>query len=119
MTNGDAAANDRLDHSARGLAQAKRYADAASRPRWRLDHHTTSDVARGEFVSLHGAERFGDRLCDGITIHCRVLDVPDLPELWLLDGVVLRHVFADHQLADLRLVKLGFVFQAFKPHPGV
>jgi len=45
------------------------------------------------------------------------LDVPDTGSV-LLDGTDLS-TLADHQLADLRLEKLGFVFQAFNLIPAL
>ena len=72
------------------------------------------EVARGEFVSLMGPSGSGKTTLLNIIAG---LDVPDSGSV-LLDGVDLS-TLADHQLADLRLQKLGFVFQAFNLIPAL
>jgi putative ABC transport system ATP-binding protein len=76
--------------------------------------HIDLDVARGEFVSLMGPSGSGKTTLLNIIAG---LDVPDTGSV-LLDGVDLS-TLADHQLADLRLAKLGFVFQAFNLIPAL
>jgi len=76
--------------------------------------HIDLDVARGEFVSLMGPSGSGKTTLLNIIAG---LDVPDTGSV-LLDGVDLS-TLADHQLADLRLEKLGFVFQAFNLIPAL
>jgi putative ABC transport system ATP-binding protein len=72
------------------------------------------EVTRGEFVSLMGPSGSGKTTLLNIVAG---LDVPDSGQV-LLDGVDLS-TLADHQLADLRLQKLGFVFQAFNLIPAL
>jgi putative ABC transport system ATP-binding protein len=72
------------------------------------------EVARGEFVSLMGPSGSGKTTLLNVIAG---LDFPDGGSV-LLDGVDLS-TLADHQLADLRLQKLGFVFQAFNLIPAL
>ena len=76
--------------------------------------HVDLEVTRGEFVSLMGPSGSGKTTLLNIIAG---LDVPDSGRV-LLDGVDLG-TLADHQLADLRLQKLGFVFQAFNLIPAL
>ena len=72
------------------------------------------EVGRGEFVSLMGPSGSGKTTLLNIVAG---LDVPDSGSV-VLDGVDLS-TLADHQLADLRLQKIGFVFQAFNLIPAL
>jgi putative ABC transport system ATP-binding protein len=72
------------------------------------------EVDRGEFVSLMGPSGSGKTTLLNMIAG---LDVPDGGSV-VLDGVDLG-TLADHQLADLRLQKLGFVFQAFNLIPAL
>jgi putative ABC transport system ATP-binding protein len=72
------------------------------------------EVARGEFVSLMGPSGSGKTTLLNMIAG---LDVPDSGCV-MLDGVDLS-TLADHQLADLRLAKIGFVFQQFNLIPAL
>jgi putative ABC transport system ATP-binding protein len=72
------------------------------------------EVVRGEFVSLMGPSGSGKTTLLNIIAG---LDVPDTGSV-VLDGVDLS-TLADHQLADLRLQKIGFVFQSFNLIPAL
>jgi len=72
------------------------------------------DVARGEFVSLMGPSGSGKTTLLNVVAG---LDTPDSGRV-VLDGIDLG-TLADHQLADLRLQKIGFVFQAFNLIPAL
>ncbi len=72
------------------------------------------EVVRGEFVSLMGPSGSGKTTLLNIVAG---LDVPDAGSV-VLDGVDLS-TLADHQLADLRLQKIGFVFQTFNLIPAL
>jgi putative ABC transport system ATP-binding protein len=72
------------------------------------------EVGRGEFVSVMGPSGSGKTTLLNLMAG---LDVPDGGEV-VVDGARLA-VLADHQLADLRLRKIGFVFQAFNLIPAL
>jgi putative ABC transport system ATP-binding protein len=72
------------------------------------------DVARGEFVALMGPSGSGKSTLLNVIAG---LDVPDQGRV-LLDGTELGGL-ADHELADLRLARIGFVFQAFNLIPAL
>jgi len=71
-------------------------------------------VNRGEFVSLMGPSGSGKSTLLNLVAG---LDVPDAGRV-LVDGQDLSRL-ADHQLADMRLRKIGFVFQAFNLVPAL
>ena len=71
-------------------------------------------VAEGEFVSLLGPSGSGKTTLLNLVAG---LDVPDGGSV-RLDGTDLR-ALADHQLADLRLRTIGFVFQSFNLLPAL
>src|SRR5262245_31575123 len=71
-------------------------------------------VCRGEFVSLMGPSGSGKSTLLNLVAG---LDVPDGGRV-LVDGEDLSRL-RDHQLADLRLRKIGFVFQAFNLVPAL
>jgi putative ABC transport system ATP-binding protein len=71
-------------------------------------------VVRGEFVSLMGPSGSGKTTLLNIIAG---LDVPDTGRV-VMDGTDLG-TLADHQLADMRLSKLGFIFQAFNLIPAL
>jgi putative ABC transport system ATP-binding protein len=75
-----------------------------------LDLHVT----RGEFVSLMGPSGSGKSTLLNLVAG---LDMPDGGRV-LVDGEDLSRL-ADHQLADMRLRKLGFVFQSFNLVPAL
>ena len=75
-----------------------------------LDLHVT----RGEFVSLMGPSGSGKSTLLNLVAG---LDTPDGGRV-LVDGEDLSRL-ADHQLADMRLRKLGFVFQSFNLVPAL
>jgi putative ABC transport system ATP-binding protein len=72
------------------------------------------EVVRGEFVSLMGPSGSGKTTLLNIIAG---LDVPDTGRV-VMDGTDLG-TLADHQLADMRLSKLGFIFQAFNLIPAL
>jgi putative ABC transport system ATP-binding protein len=76
----------------------------------RLDLH----VARGEFVSLMGPSGSGKSTLLNLLAG---LDVPDGGRV-LIDGEDLSRL-ADHELARMRLRKIGFVFQSFNLIPAL
>jgi len=76
--------------------------------------HISLDVARGEFVSLMGPSGSGKTTLLNMIAG---LDAPDTGTV-ILDGVDLS-TLADHQLADMRLQKIGFVFQSFNLIPAL
>lgn len=71
-------------------------------------------VCRGEFVSLMGPSGSGKSTLLNLVAG---LDVPDDGRV-LIDGEDLSRLM-DHQLANLRLRKIGFVFQAFNLIPAL
>jgi putative ABC transport system ATP-binding protein len=71
-------------------------------------------VVRGEFVSLMGPSGSGKSTLLNLIAG---LDAPDSGRV-LIDGEDLARL-ADHQLADMRLRKIGFVFQAFNLVPAL
>jgi len=71
-------------------------------------------VTRGEFVSLMGPSGSGKSTLLNLVAG---LDMPDGGRV-LVDGEDLSRL-ADHQLADMRLRKLGFVFQSFNLVPAL
>ena len=74
----------------------------------------TLRVRGGEFVSLMGPSGSGKTTILNL---CAGLDAPDRGSV-LLRGQDLS-VLADHELADLRLRTIGFVFQAFNLIPAL
>jgi len=70
------------------------------------------DIQRAEFVSLMGPSGSGKTTLLNLIAG---LDAPDRGRV-MVDGSDLT-TLADHQLADLRLHKVGFVFQAFNLIP--
>src|SRR4029434_2708237 len=72
------------------------------------------EVGRGEFVSVMGPSGSGKTT---LLNPMAGLAVPDGREV-VVDRARLA-VLADHQLADLRLRKIGFVFQAFNLIPAL
>jgi putative ABC transport system ATP-binding protein len=72
----------------------------------------TLRVRRGEFLSLMGQSGSGKTTLLNLVAG---LDAPDTGRV-LLQGQDLS-VLADHELADLRLREIGFVFQAFNLIP--
>jgi putative ABC transport system ATP-binding protein len=73
---------------------------------------TSLKVAHGEFVSLMGPSGSGKTTLLNLIAG---LDVPDSGKV-VFDDVDLS-TLADHQLADLRLQRIGFVFQGFNLVP--
>ncbi len=71
-------------------------------------------VSRGEFVSLMGPSGSGKSTLLNLVAG---LDVPDRGRV-RIDGEDLS-ALADHQLADMRLRKVGFVFQGFNLIPAL
>jgi putative ABC transport system ATP-binding protein len=71
-------------------------------------------VARGEFVSLMGPSGSGKSTLLNLIAG---LDVPDAGRV-VIDGQDLSRL-VDRQLADMRLRKVGFVFQAFNLVPAL
>lgn len=71
-------------------------------------------VVRGEFVSLMGPSGSGKSTLLNLIAG---LDVPDAGHV-VVDGQELSDL-ADHQLADMRLQKIGFVFQSFNLIPAL
>jgi putative ABC transport system ATP-binding protein len=76
--------------------------------------HLDLRVARGEFVSLMGPSGSGKSTLLNLIAG---LDVPDMGQV-VVDGEDLSRL-ADHQLADMRLRKVGFVFQSFNLIPAL
>jgi putative ABC transport system ATP-binding protein len=76
--------------------------------------HIDLDVVRGEFVSLMGPSGSGKTTLLNMIAG---LDAPDGGRV-VLDGIDLA-TLADHQLADMRLQKIGFVFQSFNLIPAL
>ncbi len=74
----------------------------------------TLRVRRGEFVSFMGPSGSGKTTLLNLVAG---LDAPDSGRV-MLDGDDLS-LLADHQLADLRLRTIGFVFQAFNLIPAL
>src|SRR5207249_8477271 len=72
------------------------------------------DIVRGEFVSLMGPSGSGKTTLLNLIAG---LDMPDSGCV-VLDGHDLG-TLADHELADLRLKTIGFVFQAFNLLPAL
>jgi ABC-type lipoprotein export system ATPase subunit len=97
---------DTADHiiDVRGLRKTYRTGASATSAVDDLDLR----VVRGEFVSLMGPSGSGKSTLLNLLAG---LDVPDAGRV-LVDGEDLSRL-ADHQLARMRLGKIGFVFQAF------
>jgi putative ABC transport system ATP-binding protein len=74
----------------------------------------TLDIVRGEFVSLMGPSGSGKTTLLNLIAG---LDTPDSGRV-VLDGQDLSEL-ADHELADLRLRTMGFVFQSFNLLPAL
>jgi putative ABC transport system ATP-binding protein len=72
------------------------------------------EVRYGEFVSLMGPSGSGKSTLLNLLAG---LDVPDSGRV-VIDGQDLSQL-VDHQLADMRLRKIGFVFQAFNLVPAL
>ncbi len=72
------------------------------------------EVRRGTFVSLMGPSGSGKTTLLNLIAG---LDVPDRGDV-VVDGISLR-TLADHELADLRLHRIGFIFQAFNLVPAL
>ncbi len=72
------------------------------------------DVARGEFVSIMGPSGSGKSTLLNLIAG---LDVPDSGRV-LFDGRDLG-ALKDHQLADMRLKTIGFIFQSFNLIPAL
>ena len=72
------------------------------------------EVRRGAFVSLMGPSGSGKTTLLNLIAG---LDMPDTGEV-VVEGVRLDGL-ADHELADLRLEKFGFIFQAFNLIPAL
>src|SRR5258706_3527430 len=72
------------------------------------------DVHHGEFVSLMGPSGSGKSTLLNLIAG---LDVPDAGRV-VVDGQDLSRL-VDRQLADMRLRKVGFVFQAFNLVPAL
>jgi putative ABC transport system ATP-binding protein len=74
----------------------------------------TLDIAAGEFVSLMGPSGSGKTTLLNLVAG---LDKPSSGRV-MVDGMDLASL-ADHELADLRLRAIGFVFQAFNLMPAL
>ena len=74
----------------------------------------TLDVARGEFVSLMGPSGSGKTTLLNLIAG---IDEPTSGYV-IVDGVRLSNL-ADHELADMRLKTVGFVFQTFNLIPAL
>jgi putative ABC transport system ATP-binding protein len=72
------------------------------------------EVRRGAFVSLMGPSGSGKTTLLNLIAG---LDMPDAGEV-VVEGIRLAGL-ADHELADLRLEKIGFIFQAFNLIPAL
>jgi putative ABC transport system ATP-binding protein len=72
------------------------------------------EIARGEFVSLMGPSGSGKTTLLNLVAG---LDTPDAGSV-VVEGKALSGL-ADHQLADLRLHTMGFVFQSFNLLPAL
>ena len=72
------------------------------------------EVRRGSFVSLMGPSGSGKTTLLNLIAG---LDMPDTGEV-VVEGIRLDGL-ADHELADLRLQKIGFIFQAFNLIPAL
>ena len=72
------------------------------------------EVRRGAFVSLMGPSGSGKTTLLNLIAG---LDMPDTGEV-VVEGIRLAGL-ADHKLADLRLEKIGFIFQAFNLIPAL
>ena len=72
------------------------------------------EVRRGAFVSLMGPSGSGKTTLLNLIAG---LDMPDAGEV-VVEGIRLAGL-ADHKLADLRLEKIGFIFQAFNLIPAL
>jgi ABC-type lipoprotein export system ATPase subunit len=72
------------------------------------------EVRRGSFVSLMGPSGSGKTTLLNLIAG---LDMPDRGEV-VVEGIRLDGL-ADHELADLRLQKIGFIFQAFNLIPAL
>jgi len=72
------------------------------------------EVRKGSFVSLMGPSGSGKTTLLNLIAG---LDAPDSGEV-VLEGINLG-TLADHELADLRLHRIGFIFQAFNLIPAL
>jgi putative ABC transport system ATP-binding protein len=72
------------------------------------------DIARGEFVSLMGPSGSGKTTLLNLIAG---LDLPDRGRVFVNETDL--STLADHELADMRLRTIGFVFQAFNLLPAM